>query len=605
MVAKPLRKRLAFGLATIALTLCAPTATQAQGFSTLGFAPNTSQEGGVFSVSSAQVLNAGDWAVGAMFDYADDPLVLYFEGEPFRDLVADQLTANLTFAIGITDFFELGLALPVVLHQQGDASEFLGVDASEAGAGIADPRLQAKLQFFNSNTDSSPGGIALGLLIDAYIPAGNPDLFRGDDGPRVHPRLALDLVLPSQVSFHVNAGYMVRPSSDLFNIGVDDTITYGVGFDAPVGDARRWHVLVEASGQSSVLADGVKTEELPFEAILGTRVATQSGLNVTGGFGVGVVSGFGAPDWRGILGFEYAPTGCSDCDGDTYPNNADSCPNRAEDFDGFEDADGCPDPDNDADGVPDETDACPLEPEDDDGFEDADGCPDPDNDGDGVLDAVDACPDVPEDHDAVDDEDGCPDGDNDNDGIADEDDACPNQAEDVDGFEDEDGCPDPDNDGDGLADDDDACPLEREDFDGFEDADGCPEEGQGLVTLTCEQIQISERVEFGSDSDEIERVSHNLLNQVAGVLRTAGYIRRVRVEGHTDSRGDSAYNLDLSQRRANAVRDYLLEAGVTQDIEALGLGEEIPIADNESSEGRRINRRVEFHVVEQDATCAE
>ncbi|MFQ5600440.1 MAG: OmpA family protein [Candidatus Krumholzibacteriia bacterium] len=84
-----------------------------------------------------------------------------------------------------------------------------------------------------------------------------------------------------------------------------------------------------------------------------------------------------------------------DSDQDGIRNQDDRCPYEAEDVDGYQDSDGCPDPDNDGDGVQDAVDACPDEAEDVDGFEDDDGCPDPDNDGDGVLDASDQCPDTP------------------------------------------------------------------------------------------------------------------------------------------------------------------------------------------------------------------
>ncbi len=97
--------------------------------------------------------------------------------------------------------------------------------------------------------------------------------------------------------------------------------------------------------------------------------------------------------------------------------------------------------DPDRDGLRGEDDDCPDRPEDVDGFEDEDGCPDPDNDGDGVLDLIDLAPNLPEDIDGFADDDGRPDLDNDNDGIADVDDLCPDRAEDYDGFEDEDGCP--------------------------------------------------------------------------------------------------------------------------------------------------------------------
>ena len=99
------------------------------------------------------------------------------------------------------------------------------------------------------------------------------------------------------------------------------------------------------------------------------------------------------------------PAFAGDKDRDGIPNKTDQCRDEPEDVDGFEDGDGCPDPDDDEDGLLDLSDNCPREPEDLDEFEDDDGCPDPDNDGDGVLDADDRCP-----HELENDEtaDGCP-----------------------------------------------------------------------------------------------------------------------------------------------------------------------------------------------------
>lgn len=98
-----------------------------------------------------------------------------------------------------------------------------------------------------------------------------------------------------------------------------------------------------------------------------------------------------------------------DSDGDGIPDEVDQCPDVAEDKDGFEDEDGCPDYDNDADGIPDVKDQCPNEPEDMDGFQDTDGCPDKDNDRDGIPDVVDKCPNQPETFNGYKDDDGCPD----------------------------------------------------------------------------------------------------------------------------------------------------------------------------------------------------
>ena len=175
------------------------------------------------------------------------------------------------------------------------------------------------------------------------------------------------------------------------------------------------------------------------------------------------------------LGISVSLFGTSDSDGDGIEDSKDKCPNEPEDFDGFQDDDGCPDPDNDHDGILDVNDKCPNVAEDIDGFEDADGCPDPDNDNDGILDVNDKCPNVAEDLDGFQDDDGCPDVDNDRDGILDVNDKCPNAPEDFDGFQDDDGCPDVDNDRDGILDVNDKCPNEPEDFDGFQDQDGCPD----------------------------------------------------------------------------------------------------------------------------------
>jgi outer membrane protein OmpA-like peptidoglycan-associated protein len=101
-----------------------------------------------------------------------------------------------------------------------------------------------------------------------------------------------------------------------------------------------------------------------------------------------------------------------------------------------------PPPDRDADGIYDEVDACPDVAEDKDGFQDEDGCPEADNDGDGVLDTADGCPNMAEDKDGFEDQDGCPDYDNDGDGLVDPKDQCPLEPETVNGENDEDGCPD-------------------------------------------------------------------------------------------------------------------------------------------------------------------
>ncbi len=244
--------------------------------------------------------------------------------------------------------------------------------------------------------------------------------------------------------------------------------------------------------------------------------------------------------------------------------------------------------DMDGDGIKDDVDKCPREPEDKDGFMDEDGCPDLDNDNDGLADKVDKCPDDPEDKDGFEDDDGCPDLDNDKDGLADKVDKCPNDPEDKDGFEDDDGCPDLDNDKDGFADKDDKCPNEP----GVA-PDGCPKK-YTLVVITEKKIELKQTVFFDTNKATIKPVSFALLDDVALAMRDNPKIK-VEVQGHTDSVGNDAFNLKLSQSRAESVRTYLLKKGITSDrMDPKGYGENVPIADNRTTDGRSQNRRVEF-----------
>ncbi len=244
--------------------------------------------------------------------------------------------------------------------------------------------------------------------------------------------------------------------------------------------------------------------------------------------------------------------------------------------------------DRDGDGIGDSADACPKEAEDRDGFEDEDGCPDLDNDGDGIADSNDKCPNDAEDLDTFEDADGCVDADNDADGIVDTKDKCPNQAEDKDGFADDDGCVDADNDEDGVADIADLCPNDAETINEFLDKDGCPDTGLQ------EFAGVIEGIKYSSSSSLIDVISYPVLNRAAEVLMERPEIQ-LTIEGHTDSTGSDALNKKLSQERAEAVRQYLISKGVGPDrLKVIAKGEAEPIADNRTAAGRARNRRIEF-----------
>jgi len=128
------------------------------------------------------------------------------------------------------------------------------------------------------------------------------------------------------------------------------------------------------------------------------------------------------------------------------------------------------------------------------------------------------------------------------------------------------------------------------------DDDGCHDELPKNVTIVHKQIVIGEKIKFRSGRATILNVSHGILNSVSQVLKDHPYIT-VQVEGHTDADGGEEMNQKLSERRAGAVRDYLVKTGIEAErLTSTGYGEIRPIASNRSAEGKAENRRVEFHI---------
>jgi outer membrane protein OmpA-like peptidoglycan-associated protein len=285
-----------------------------------------------------------------------------------------------------------------------------------------------------------------------------------------------------------------------------------------------------------------------------------------------------------------------DSDHDGIPDKEDSCPNEKEDFDGFQDQDGCPEPDNDQDSLMDASDKCPSEPEDKDGFQDDDGCAEPDNDKDGIPDLQDKCANDAEDVDSFEDYDGCPDLDNDKDGVTDAQDKCPSLAEDKDSFEDADGCPEPDNDQDKIPDVNDKCPNNPETYNGFEDGDGCPDIGPGQSeSAPLEKRSLVKSAHFQGNTAQLLPESYPGLDSLAArILAIPGIM--VEVRGYWDGSASELEGMRSSEARALAVRKYLVSKGISADqVLARGLGSREPIDTNRTAAGRQRNRRIELH----------
>ena len=267
--------------------------------------------------------------------------------------------------------------------------------------------------------------------------------------------------------------------------------------------------------------------------------------------------------------------------------------------------------DSDGDGLYDpgqglaasEEDRCPNEP----GPRSNQGCPLADRDGDGLwdpgqgapADEEDACPDEPGPKQTR----GCPLKDSDGDGLYDpgqglaasEEDKCPNEP----GPRELQGCPPKDSDGDGFYDPgqgikpEDKCPQEPETRNGYQDDDGCPDV---IPKEVAKFTGVIKGINFDVDKDTIRPNSKPTLDNAVKVLKE--FEVRIEISGHTDSDGSAEHNRDLSKRRAEAVKKYLVDNGIAASrIETVGYGPDKPIADNKTKRGKAENRRIEFRLL--------
>jgi outer membrane protein OmpA-like peptidoglycan-associated protein len=266
-----------------------------------------------------------------------------------------------------------------------------------------------------------------------------------------------------------------------------------------------------------------------------------------------------------------------DKDGDSVLDLDDLCP----DISGIVENKGCPWPDTDKDGVLDKDDNCPTIA----GLKELKGCTWLDTDNDGVLDKDDNCPTTP----GLKELKGCNWPDTDKDGVLDKDDKCPTIA----GIAELKGCTWPDSDKDGVPDKSDNCPTSA----GLVELQGCPP----IPEMKLEELEILQTafssLEFATGKDVIKASSLPSLNELAVLMKEHASDWILKLSGHTDNQGDAEKNMLLSEKRVKAIKKYLINKGVKQNMIILEwFGQTTPIADNTTEIGRQKNRRVEMKI---------
>ncbi len=589
-------------LATSVLGLVPSTSVRAQedpdrSFAIEQFEPLPGLGTNILNIGRSDVTRHLTPSFGLVFHYQDDPLNLVFAEDPEqieRRIVDYVLKGEVWFGLGLFDVIDIGFVMPLILAQSATDLDFDSETPQEFNSfTTGDLRIVPKVRILDSRDF---GGFGLALMAPIHLPTGDSGSYHSEGSVRIEPRLVLEYQTRGGFSVSANLGFMARSRQQVLNFINTNALRWGLGVEIPLVEDHLALIGV-AYGAVGVgeEVDISANNTAPAEALGGIQFWFDDNWGGNVAAGAGLTSGVGSPDFRAALSIGYSAVDRKrDTDGDGLLDPDDKCPLDPEDYDGFEDSDGCPEPDNDGDGVLDVTDGaddgsgfgrCRDTAEDVDGFEDADGCPDLDNDADGIPDATDGILDAS--------------------GFG----ACRNAPEDKDGFEDGDGCPDVDNDGDGILDVADGpadnagfgtCRDQPETINEWEDEDGCPDEKPRAI-LTETAIKILERVYFDFNKATLQDRSYPLLDVVASILNDNPNITLVRVEGHTDRIGTRAYNLGLSDRRAKAVTKYLVSKGVTASrFIAKGYGFDFPIDTNDTEEGRDQNRRVEFNILEID-----
>jgi OmpA-OmpF porin, OOP family len=594
----PTRPRAPLRLALTAalLALATPAAAQdrvpasnGSGLDTHLFRPAVDSKG-FLSQNGSETLGHLDFALGFINDYGHN--LMRLEGGHGADaLVRHSFQSTLLFNVGLFNRLMVGVQLPVTL-MDGKAAQQVGpagalYDTAQLSAQqVPSVNLVAKLRVLRN--DQVAG---LAIVAQAGIPgaSGAPRDLGAEPAAFFWPQVAVDKSFGPQgqglVRFGLNAGYRFHTDSDKTRFdqlsGGRFESTQGKftgGLAASVRVLPPLDLIAELYGTRQVGGDSASAVALSTEAIGGVKIFTDRRSFLMLGGGVRLGKGFEAADQRALLGFVFEPS-IGDSDGDGIKDDEDACPDRPEDFDGFQDTRedsppgqyGCPEDDNDQDGIPDLDDRCPNQKETVNEYLDDDGCPDVDTrdrDGDGIPDRLDRCPDVPEDRD---------------------------------GFEDQDGCPEPDNDKDGIPDARDACPNDPETVNGVDDQDGCPDKSNRRVDVQENTISLNEKIQFETNSARILPASGPLLDDVTAVLREHPEFNLVEVQGHADERGSAPHNLRLTHDRSHAVLNAVVSRGIDRKrLRAVGYGKYCPLDPGHNDPAWEKNRRVEFKVVIKD-----
>ena len=317
--------------------------------------------GRMLVLEDAQPLEGEGYALRLLGQSARDPYIWIdrFTGE--ETAVLSSFTGMTLGAAYWRGAGRVGLDMPVYLASTGPIAT--------GGAGLGDARAHGRWLLF----EGSSGQVGLAGLGAVLIPIGDPSRLLAQPVPTMDVGFALDYQ-QGPTLWALNLGLRVSDQNDLH-----PSVVWGrqlhFGFGAAVAVTELVDVHAEVVGRTQLSAPFSYSQGTPIEALAGLQVDAMPGMHVRLAGGTGLTPGIGAPAWRVVGAMTWTPGEVNhDADLDGILDAVDACSREPEDFDGFEDEDGCADPDNDGDGLSDLWDRCPDQAEDVDGYEDEDGC---------------------------------------------------------------------------------------------------------------------------------------------------------------------------------------------------------------------------------------
>lgn len=545
---------------------------------------------GMFQTSSGETLGSLKYNVGAMFNYAHVPLRLLKRNTDgsvatASEVLRHHIAADINLALGILSFMDIAIQLPVTLYQVGafpnDPAFGSNSGRDISGFYIGDMKVALKFQLLTEKKKKNPLGLGLQLwlgLPTAQI--GAQKNFNGEEGLSFGAGVLLNKTL-SIATLAANFGYRFNPRTEFVSLVISHELYYSLGLRLAIMP-KTLDLVFDLSGAIN-FAEQAQLRSAPIDVYAGVRIypLKKYDLALNAGIGLPLSPGYGSPLFRVFFGLTYSPREPEiiDTDKDGLPDKKDKCPI----IPGPHENKGCPWVDTDKDGLLDKDDRCPKAA----GPRSNRGCPWGDIDGDGILDKDDTCPKRPGPRGNR----GCPWPDTDRDGVLNKDDKCVQTP----GPRANKGCPWPDTDKDGLLDKDDRCPKAA----GPRSNQGCP---LVIVNKKVRRIYILKKIFFEFNKASIKVESYPILDAVANILKRYKSIN-IRIEGHTDDKGSRRYNLNLSKKRARAVRSYLIRKGISIfRMKYIGRGETRPLAGGPrrfTDQQRAKNRRVEFHITHQ------